>query len=112
MIRVEHDWWKTLFDEVYLVTDAPFVCNPVLTKREVDVIENTLGLTRSAHSGCVWRPGAACLGAGAARLSAPHGPGLFRIFARPGALGSRRLGCQRDLLSGGRQGHAAPHCWF
>jgi hypothetical protein len=23
MIRVEHDWWKTLFDEVYLVTDAP-----------------------------------------------------------------------------------------
>src|SRR6266702_35861 len=44
MIRVEHDWWKTLFDEVYLVTDAPFVCNPALTKREVDVIENALGL--------------------------------------------------------------------
>jgi len=44
MIRVEHDWWKTLFDEVYLVTDAPFVCNPALTKREVDVIENVLGL--------------------------------------------------------------------
>jgi len=36
MIRVEHDWWKTLFDEVYLVTDAPFVCNPALTKREVE----------------------------------------------------------------------------
>ena len=49
MIRVEHDWWKTLFDEVYLVTDAPFVCNPALTKREVDVIENALGLYPAAH---------------------------------------------------------------
>src|SRR5262245_58314155 len=44
MIRVESDWWKTLFDEVYLVTDAPFVCNPALTKREVDVIESVLRL--------------------------------------------------------------------
>lgn len=44
MIRVEHDWWQTLFDEVYLVTDAPFVCNPVLTKREVDVIETVVPL--------------------------------------------------------------------
>jgi D-alanine-D-alanine ligase len=42
MIRVEHDWWQTLFDEVYLVTDAPFVCNPALTKREVDIIETVL----------------------------------------------------------------------
>ena len=44
MIRVESDWWKTLFDEVYLVTDAPFVCNPALTKHEVDVIEAVLRL--------------------------------------------------------------------
>src|SRR5215510_8625565 len=44
MIRVEPDWWKTLFDEVYLVTDAPFVCNPALTKQEVDVIEMILHL--------------------------------------------------------------------
>jgi D-alanine-D-alanine ligase len=49
MIRVEHDWWKTLFDEVYLVTDAPFVCNPALTKREVDVIEEVLRLHPSAR---------------------------------------------------------------
>ena len=49
MIRVEHDWWKTLFDEVYLVTDAPFVCNPALTKREVDVIETILRLQPSAR---------------------------------------------------------------
>jgi len=49
MIRVEPDWWKTLFDEVYLVTDAPFVCNPALTKREVDVIEAVLRLRPTAR---------------------------------------------------------------
>ena len=49
MIRVEHDWWKTLFDEVYLMTDAPFVCNPALTKCEVDVIEEVLRLQPSAR---------------------------------------------------------------
>src|SRR5438093_5381882 len=49
MIRVEHDWWKTLFDEVYLVTDAPFVCNPALTKREVGVVENVLSLQPAAR---------------------------------------------------------------
>jgi D-alanine-D-alanine ligase len=49
MIRVDHDWWKTLFDEVYLTTDAPFVCNPALTKCEVDVIEAVLHLQPSAR---------------------------------------------------------------
>jgi len=49
MIRVEHDWWKTLFDEVYLMTDAPFVCNPALTKCEVDVIEEILRLQPAAR---------------------------------------------------------------
>lgn len=49
MIRVEPDWWQTLFDEVYLVTDAPFVCNPALTKREVDVIEAMLHLRPAAR---------------------------------------------------------------
>ncbi len=49
MIRVGPDWWKTLFDEVYLVTDAPFVCNPALTKREVDVLEAVLRLRPAAR---------------------------------------------------------------
>jgi D-alanine-D-alanine ligase len=48
MIVVDLDWWKTLFDEVYLVTDAQIVCNPPLTKREVDVVEQALRL-RPAH---------------------------------------------------------------
>jgi len=37
-IVVDPDWWKTLFDEVYLVTDARSVCDDELTCREVDVI--------------------------------------------------------------------------
>ena len=44
MISVDPDWWKTLFDNVYLLTDAPFVCNPSLTRREVDIVEQTLHL--------------------------------------------------------------------
>jgi len=37
-IRVDPEWWKTLFDEVYLLTDARSVCNDELTNREVDWI--------------------------------------------------------------------------
>jgi D-alanine-D-alanine ligase len=44
MIQVDPHWWKTLFDEVYLITDAEFVCNPALTRHEVDVIERVLAL--------------------------------------------------------------------
>jgi D-alanine-D-alanine ligase len=44
MIVVDPHWWKTLFDEVYLLTDAPIVGNPPLTKREVDVAERLLRL--------------------------------------------------------------------
>jgi D-alanine-D-alanine ligase len=44
MIAVDPAWWQTLFDEVYLVTDAPFVCNPALTSSEVDRLERVLSL--------------------------------------------------------------------
>ncbi|MFV1957710.1 MAG: class I SAM-dependent methyltransferase [bacterium] len=37
-IKVDPDWWKTLFDEIYLLTDARSVCNGELTRRETDVI--------------------------------------------------------------------------
>ena len=37
-IKVDPDWWKTLFDEVYLVTDARSVCDRQITHREVDLI--------------------------------------------------------------------------
>ncbi len=47
MISVEPDWWKTLFDEIYLITDARSVCNEALTRREVDFIEIHLAPNRT-----------------------------------------------------------------
>jgi D-alanine-D-alanine ligase len=43
-IEVNADWWRTLFDEVYLLTDARSVCDEELTQREVDVICELLPL--------------------------------------------------------------------
>ena len=37
-IQVDPDWWKTLFDDVYLITDARSVCDEEVTRREVDLI--------------------------------------------------------------------------
>jgi len=37
-ISVDPDWWKDLFDDVYLLTDARSVCNEAITEREVDII--------------------------------------------------------------------------
>jgi D-alanine-D-alanine ligase len=45
MIVVDPDWWKTLFDEVYLLTDAKIVCNPSLTTQEVETVEKVLRLS-------------------------------------------------------------------
>lgn len=36
-IEVDPDWWKTLFDQVYLLTDARSVGNDAITRREIDV---------------------------------------------------------------------------
>lgn len=41
---VDPDWWRTLFDEVYLKTDARTVQDDVLTRREVDGLIQTLVL--------------------------------------------------------------------
>ena len=46
-IRVDPDWWKTLFDEVYLVTDARSVCDERITRREVDLICSLLPIKGS-----------------------------------------------------------------
>ena len=37
-LEVPVDWWKTVFDEVYLMTDARSVCDEDITRREVDII--------------------------------------------------------------------------
>jgi D-alanine-D-alanine ligase len=43
-INVNPDWWKTLFDETYLLTDARSVCDDEITCREVDLICRLLPL--------------------------------------------------------------------
>ncbi len=45
-IEVAPDWWKTLFDDVYLLTDARSVCDDQLSAREVDLICDLLPLDR------------------------------------------------------------------
>lgn len=47
-ITVKSDWWKTLFDEVYLRTDARSVCDATITGREIDVVTGLLPI-RSDH---------------------------------------------------------------
>jgi D-alanine-D-alanine ligase len=47
-VQVDENWWKDLFDEVYLITDARSVCDDELTCREVDFLENALLQDKSA----------------------------------------------------------------
>ncbi len=47
-IEVNKNWWKDIFDEIYLQTDARSVCNEDLTIREVDFLEKTLNLDKAS----------------------------------------------------------------
>lgn len=48
-IRVDPDWWKQLFDEVYLVTDARTVCDEGLTRREISLLCDMVPMTADHH---------------------------------------------------------------
>ncbi len=43
-IEVEPGWWKSCFDEIYLITDARSVCDPDITRLEVDLVCRLLEL--------------------------------------------------------------------
>jgi D-alanine-D-alanine ligase len=43
----DSDWWKRIFDQTYLVTDARSVCDEGVTGREVDFLKDALQLQRS-----------------------------------------------------------------
>jgi D-alanine-D-alanine ligase len=47
MTKIDPDWWKTLFDETYLITDARSICDEGLTCREVDFLEQALKAEKS-----------------------------------------------------------------
>ncbi|MBU2056087.1 MAG: class I SAM-dependent methyltransferase [Proteobacteria bacterium] len=44
-IEVNPEWWKELFDEVYLVTDARSVCDEDVTRREIDLLRELIPLS-------------------------------------------------------------------
>jgi D-alanine-D-alanine ligase len=46
-INVSADWWKHIFDEIYLQTDARSVCNETLTRHEVNFLEYYLKLHKN-----------------------------------------------------------------
>jgi len=46
MVTANTDWWKTIFDETYLVTDGRTVCDDKLTCGEVDFLEEVLKLKK------------------------------------------------------------------
>ena len=48
MVKINPDWWKTIFDEIYLITDARSVCDEELTSREVDFLEHVQGIEKSS----------------------------------------------------------------
>ncbi|MFC1580542.1 class I SAM-dependent methyltransferase [Thermodesulfobacteriota bacterium] len=47
MVEIDPDWWKNLFDETYLITDARSVCDHGVTRREVDFLETALKLEKT-----------------------------------------------------------------
>ncbi|MGD8353392.1 MAG: class I SAM-dependent methyltransferase [Pseudomonadota bacterium] len=67
-IAVDPEWWKTLFDEIYLKTDARSVCDEEISRREVDIFCRLLSLEsthrildmcggQGRHSFELWRRG-------------------------------------------------------
>ncbi len=45
---IDENWWKDLFDDIYLRTDARSVCDHDLTCREVTFLEQTMGIQKSS----------------------------------------------------------------
>ena len=37
-ISVRKNWWETLFDDIYLITDARSVCDEIITSSEVELV--------------------------------------------------------------------------
>jgi len=46
--QIQADWWKTIFDELYLETDARSINNTSLTRFEIDQIEFSFALQKDS----------------------------------------------------------------
>jgi D-alanine-D-alanine ligase len=47
IMEVNPNWWQTLFDEMYLITDARSVDDDQLTRQEVTFVEDTIDLDKT-----------------------------------------------------------------
>jgi D-alanine-D-alanine ligase len=48
-IDVDPDWWKTLFDDVYLVTDARSINDETITRQEIDIFTSLISIHPDDH---------------------------------------------------------------
>jgi len=46
-MSLKKDWWKSFFNEIYLITDARSVLDPHLTRQETDLLEKSMGLNKN-----------------------------------------------------------------
>jgi len=46
-IDVDPDWWKTLFDEIYLITDARSVNDDEITRQEIDIFSSLIPIQQN-----------------------------------------------------------------
>lgn len=46
-IHIDTDWWKNIFDDIYLLTDSRSICDDTLTREEVDFIETALNINKT-----------------------------------------------------------------
>ncbi len=46
-MKIDKDWWKHFFNNVYLITDARSVCDATLTRKEVNLLEKVLNLRKN-----------------------------------------------------------------
>jgi len=46
LIKIEKNWWKGFFNDIYLITDARSVCDETLTVKEVDIAVEMLRLKK------------------------------------------------------------------
>ena len=45
---VDPEWWKHIFDDLYLITDARSICDEKLTRSEADLMERFLNVEKDA----------------------------------------------------------------
>lgn len=93
-IKVDPDWWQTIFDAVYLLTDARSVCDKEITRMEVDIICKLLPIR--AHHRIL-------------DLCGGHGRHCFELYAR-GYKACTLLDYSEYLINHARKQAAESNC--